>query len=292
MRPRPWLLLGIPRSGNALCCRLAAGLPDTVALSQPLNSHYSFGEKCFGPLPRDVRSACTRVGEFAGEVREQILAEGIAPSHQVGGGLYDNIMAPKRAEIGLRERQGRWGVITIDKPLSDRFTLLISQPAVFSALLPHLTAGFPCLAIVRDPLALLASWQTVNLPFRQGRIAGAEPFDPELRRRLDDEPVALHRQLLILEWFFGRFVAHMEPRHVIRYEDLIESGGSLLFRALGHERARAVALQSRNDSALYDGDEIESLLQALLERGGGSWRRFYRDSDLERTADGILRRGR
>ena len=47
MRPPAWLLLGIPRYGNALCCRLADGLPDTVALSQPLNPHYAFGEGCF-----------------------------------------------------------------------------------------------------------------------------------------------------------------------------------------------------------------------------------------------------
>ena len=289
--PRTWFLCGIPRSGNGLCCRLAGGLPDTVALSQPLNPRYPFGGVPFGNIPREPRGACARLGEFAGKVREQILAEAQAPSHQVGGGLYDNIMASERdARTGLRERQGEWGVVAIDKPLSERFTLLVSQPAMFSALLPDLAVSFSCLALVRNPLPVLASWQTVNLPFNRGRIAGAEPYDAELRCTLDGEPELMQRQLVILEWFFARYDAHVDPRHIIRYEDLVESGGSVLFRVLGHEEAEPTVLESRNDSALYDGDTVDALLEALLERGG-AWTRFYRPSDLERAANGI-RRGR
>ena len=217
--PRTWFLCGIPRSGNGLCCRLAGGLPDTVALSQPLNPHYPFGGVPFGNIPREPRGACARLGEFAGKVREQILAEARAPSHQVGGGLYDNIMASERdARTGLRECQGEWGVVEIDKPLSERFTLLVSQPAMFSALLPDLAVSFSCLALVRNPLPVLASWQTVNLPFNRGRIAGAEPYDAELRRTLDGKPELMQRQLTILERFFARYDAHVDPRHIIRYE--------------------------------------------------------------------------
>ena len=286
---RTWLLCGIPRSGNGLCCRLVGTLPDTVALSQPYHPRCTFDGVRVGSLPRTPRDASVRLGDFTHLVRRQIREEGRAPSHQVGGGLYDNIMASERdADSGLRERRGEWGSVAIDKPLSERFTLFMSQPAVFSALLPDLAERFGCLALVRNPLSLLASWQTVNLPFNRGRIAGAEPYDPELRRTLDEEPDRLRRQLIILDWFFARFDAHLEGRHVIRYEDLVESGGTLLYRLLGHDRADPVPLKSRNDSALYDPDMIETLLEALLE-GSPAWTRFYRSSELERVADGIRR---
>ena len=284
---RTWLLCGIPRSGNGLCCRLADGLPDTVALSQPFDPGFVLEGTRFGGLPRAPARACERLGEFAGAVRRQILTEGRAPSHQVEGALYDIIMASGRDALsGLRERRGGWGAVAVDKPLSGAFTLFMSQPAVFSALLPDLAASFPCVALVRNPLSLLASWQTVNLPFQRGRIAGAEPFDPELRRRLDEEPERLRRQLVILEWFFARYAAHLDRRRVLRYEDLIESGGAALFRLLGHGDAEPAALESRNESARYEGDRVDILLDALLE-SGGSWTRFYRRCDLERAAEGI-----
>ena len=290
-RARTWLLCGIPRSGNGLCCRLVDALPDTVALSQPYHSRCAFDGVRFGSLPREAHAASVRLGEFAGKVRRQILEVGRAPSHQVGGGLYDNIMGSERdADSGLRERRGEWGSVAIDKPLSPRFTLFMSQPAVFSALLPAVAERFSCLALVRNPLSLLASWQTVNLPFQRGRIAGAEPFDPELRRTLDEEPDCLRRQLIILEWFFARYHAHLDPHRVIRYEDLVGNGGAALFRRLGHEGAEPAALRSRNESGLYDGDRIDVLLRALLE-SGGSWTRFYRPSDLEEAAEGIRQGG-
>ena len=220
-------------------------------------------------MPRAPGDASLRLGEFTRLVRKKSLEEGRAPSHQVGGGLYDNIMAAERdAASGLRERRGEWGSVAVTKPLTERFTLFMSQPSVFSALLPALAERFGCLALVRNPLSLLASWQTVNLPFNRGRIAGAEPCDPTLWRTLGEEPERLRRQLLTLEWFFARFDARLERRHVIRYENLVESGGTLLFRRLGHDRAEPVPLESRNDSALYDPGVIETLLDALLAQPG------------------------
>ena len=72
----------------------------------------------------------------------------------------------------LRRFRGEWGEIAIDKPLSARFTLLIKHNALFAALLPRLTESFPCLALVRNPLSVLASWQTVDLPVHPGPDTG------------------------------------------------------------------------------------------------------------------------
>ena len=146
--------------------------------------------------------------------------------------------------------------------------MLVKHNALFAALLPRLAVSFPLLALVRNPLSVLASWQTVDLPIHQGRIPVGERFDPELCRALDREPEPLRRQIVVLNWFFARYRAHLPPEHVIRYEELIGSGGLALFRLLGHAGAEPVTLKSRNDSALYDKAMIGTLLEALLESGG------------------------
>ena len=283
MVSRTWLLSGVPRSGTSLCCRLAGDLPDTVALSEPIR------RKAFGGMDTP-HGACARIGDFAEQARGRILAERRASSVQVDGRLDDNRSASRHTDAGLRRLRSEWGEIAIDKPLSARFTLLIKHNALFAALLPRLTETFSCLALVRNPLSVLASWQTVDLPVHRGRIPAGEELDRELHRALEQEPEVLGRQLIVLDWFFGQFDAHLDPENVIRYEDVVESGGLALFRRLGHADARPAALKSRNDSTLYDDVMIDTLLAALLE-SGGRWTRFYSAGDCERVSDGI-RHGR
>ena len=283
--PRDWLLSGVPRSGTSLSCRLAGDLPDTVALSEPFNVK-AFGSR----MPRDPASACNYIGDFVERVRNQILAERRAPSVRVADGLYDNIVASEPADSGLRQPQGQWGHITVGKPLSARFALVVRENAVFAALLPRLNAYFPCLAVIRNPMSILASWQTVNLPVHRGRLPGAEHIDRDLHRMLEQEPNVLRRQIIALNWLFGRFHAHLPPANVIRYEDLVGSGGVALFRRLGHADAEPVHLKNRNSNPLYDPASVDTLLKALLD-AGGPWIHYYTPGDCEHVA-GRIRHGR
>ena len=111
---------GVPRSGTSLCCRLAGNLPDTVALSEPIR------RKAFGGMETPA-GACERIGEFALQVRTQILVERRAPSVQVEGCLDDNRSAARYTEAGLRRLYGAWGEIAIEKALSPRFNLLVKH---------------------------------------------------------------------------------------------------------------------------------------------------------------------
>ena len=283
--PRDWLLSGIPRSGTSLSCRLAGDLPDTVALSEPFNVK-AFGSR----MPRDPAGAGNYISDFVERVRNQILAERRAPSVRVANGLYDNIVASEPADSGLRQPRGEWGHITVGKPLSDSFALVIRDNAVFAALLPQLNAHFPCLAMVRNPMSVLASWQTVNLPVHRGRLPGAEPIDRDLHRTLEQEPNVLRRQIIVLNWLFGRFHTHLPPANIIRYEDLVDSGGAALFRRLGHPGAGPIDLKSRNSNPLYDRVPVDTLLKALLD-AGGPWMHYYSPGDCEQAADRI-RHGR
>ena len=252
-----------------------------VALSEPIRYRE------YGGMDRP-ESATARLRDFAEETRERVVGKGRAPSIQFEGRLDDNRTASHRTDAGLRRLRGGRGEIEVRKPLSDRFELLIKHNALFAALLPRLTESFACLALVRNPLPVLASWQTVAFPVHRGRVPAGEAFDPDLRQRLDAEPDVLRRQLTVLDWFFERFEANLPPEDIIRYEDLVESGGLALFRRLGHPGAEPVALESGNASRVYGGVNADALLTALLE-ARGAWARFYPPRDLEAAAQAIRR---
>ena len=275
MAPRTWLLCGVPRSGSSLCCRLAGGAPDTVALSEPIEPRTFAGVA--GPA-----DACARIGTFAAATREELLATGRAASVQVEGRLDDDRVSATPNAAGLRAPRGAPGAIRVDKPLSADFLLLIKHNALFAALLDRLAADFPTLGLVRNPVAVLASWQTVDLPVRQGRVPMGERFDPELAGALDAEADTLRRQVRVLDWFFARFRDCLTPDLVLRYEDVIASGGVALFRRLGAD-AGPEPLENRNANAVYAPAGMDAILAAVRETQG-AWSDWYTASDCERAA--------
>ncbi len=278
MVPRTWLLCGVPRSGSSLCCRLAGGARDTVALSEPIDPGV------FAPTAGPP-AACESIREFAATTRDRLLAEGRAPSVQVNGRLDDERVSGALSEGGLRRPRGGAGEIRVDKPLSPDFLLLIKHNALFAALLDRLARGFPALGLVRNPVAVLASWQTVDLPVRRGRVPMGERFDPRLARALDEEPDTLRRQVQVLEWFFARFRDHLPPERVLRYEDLVASGGRSLFHRLG-VAARPEPLESRNANAVYDAASVDRIL-AAVQGEERAWSAWYTPRDCERAATAI-----
>ena len=275
-RNETWLLTGIPRSGSSLACRLADQLPDFVALSEPM------ARSEFAGLATPSEAFATIEG-FVQRTRGRIATRRRASTVQVDGRLADN-MVDSDAVDGLRRRQAAQAEIDIDKPLSVGFSLLVKHNALFAALLRQLTPAFRCIGLVRNPLSVLASWQTVDLPINRGRIPAGEQFDPSLREALDGESDTLARQLTILNWFFAHYGDGLAAERVLRYEDLIASGGKALFGMLGHRQAKGVSLTSRNDHALYRDADVDRLLATLLA-SGGAWTRFYSRADCEAVAE-------
>ena len=88
----------------------------------------------------------------------------------------------------------------------------------------------------------------------------------------------------MLNWFFSNYLAHLERGNIIRYEDLVNSGGSLLFSLLGHADARPAPLEDRNTNVLYQGSMPDVLLDSLIKEGG-AWLEFYHPAECERLAE-------
>lgn len=259
-------LTGVPRGGTTLACRLLGLCADTVALFEPMD--------VTGLPTHDPPAAVERISAFFDETRAQLLESGSAPSKQRDGQVPDNPFDDERTANGPRRIQVAPGRIRIEPMPDPDFTLVIKHNAAFTALLPLLAERFETIAIVRHPLSVLASWNSVDLPVRDGRLPAGERLDAALAARLALEPLRLHRQLIVLDWFFARFATALPPSRVVRYEDLIASHGAELRALAGLSGSADGLLSERNSNAAYSHDDVSRLALAL-QRHPGHWQHWY-----------------
>ncbi|TCZ86195.1 hypothetical protein [Lysobacter sp. N42] len=236
-------------------------------------------------LPADnPPAAVSEVEAFFRSARASLLATGRAPSKQRSGHVPDNPFGARGSD-GRRELLAEPGWIRVDAP-PPGFALIVKHNAAFTALLRWLQARFEAFAIVRNPAAVLASWHSVELPVAQGRVPAGEHFDPLLRARLEREPDCLRRQLIVLDWFFSAFSRHLDPSHVIRYEDVVATRGAALVDRTGLVPGALPALDNRNANPLYAHSQGR-LAEALdaLAASQGAWQAWYPREAVETACD-------
>ena len=274
------VLTGVPRSGTTLTCHLLNKLPNVVALHEPI-------EWTDSADPTTVRQ---QIDRFYADTRRSLLADGTAHTQQRNGAVPDNPMGdfsrlarllpsrlrslPLLRRYGLRSFRVSRSQITVEKPLSADFTLIIKHTGPFTAMLPSLAADYPCFAVVRNPLAVLRSWQTIDFALRDGHMHEAERIAPRLAARLREEDDRIGRQLMLLDWFFAQFATHLTPAQIIRYEEIVETGGAALRSIVPDAAQLAESLSSKNRNPLYNQAEQGDLQSRLLDSDGAYWR-FY-----------------
>ena len=219
-----------------------------------------------------------------------IRREKVAVSKNVGGKIADNAYEQSRSRSGLRPptggKEAEKGKISLDKELERDFFLVVKQPALFSSLLPVLAQRFCCYAVVRNPLSVLASWNSVDHKVREGHSRGAELYDEVLRGELDSTDDRISRQLILLSWWYQRFYTTLDKDHIIRYEKLVSSRGRALSAINPAAKTLNEPLSSQNLNALYDHGEMRELGSRLLHSDGAYWR-FYPRESVERLLEGI-----
>jgi len=268
------LITGMPRSGTTLVCSLLNKLPETVALHEPMNV-WEFAE-C-----RDAGAVGDLIENFCAETRKSLREHGFAISKHVGGKIPDNVADNQVNRAGTRLRRTEHGPVVVDKPLSQNFTLAVKHPAAFSALLETLSKRFECYAIVRNPLATLASWNSLAwFPLKDGHSPIGEKLDVDLARDLAAKSDPTERQIHILEWFYDRFRRFLPERALIKYEDLIVSRGRELAKFFPAAAELEEDLTSKNLNKYYDRALMADLGERLLRRKGPIWN-FYSKRDVE-----------
>lgn len=270
--PNNIIATGLPRSGTTLTCHLLNKLPDTVALHEPMDLDAFF-------RAQGTEAQCAEISGFFASTRGSLATRKVAFSRQVDGKVPDNHVpdAPV-TEGGLRKGDAPRGEVLFDKELPPNFSLVVKHPVLFTAMLEVLTPRFFCFAVIRNPLAVLGSWSTVQMPVREGRAPNAERLHPALKEALDAIPDRLDRQLHILSWFFAMYARALPPERIVRYEETIATGGRNLAGVIPSAAGLSESLASRNQSALYQRETTQLLGEKLLNSDGAYWDFYPRES--------------
>ncbi len=276
------ILTGLPRSGSTLTCHLLNRCADTVALHEPIP---------MADLARDFsgEALVEEVARFYADTRRSLLETRRAVSKRVGGKVPDNTFGEARGgSDNLRRSLASHGEVSFEgKELSPDFLLAIKHNAGFAAMLDGLRGRFACYGIVRHPLAVLASWNSVNLAVQQGHVPVGEQIDAGLRGVLANIDDRTERQLYIVEWFFERFGRLLPRGSILRYEDMVASGGRALAVVTPAAADLEEPLASKNKNPAYDGERMAELGRKLLGRDGAFWE-FYTRESVEEMIRGAL----
>jgi hypothetical protein len=304
------LVTGLPRSGTTLACELLNLVPDVVALDEPMN-RLMLTEDALRPAPGrprgrrrgwapwsggrggdtaaagpDADVVADNIGHFLARTRASIRDRGMALTRHVEGRVLGSKVADEYGEGGLRGKLFARGEIHVDKPLSPGFVLVVKHNSGFAAVLPRLVGRFPVTAIVRNPLSIISSWQTVPFPVQQGHASLAELLDPDLAvalARIDDR---VDRQFFLLSWFFRHFRDDLPDGGFVRYEEMVASNGAALATVVPGAADLVHPLDNRNRSSVYDPAAAQELGRRLLDTDGPWWHFYTPDSVRQLLRDG------
>lgn len=225
------LLTGIPRSGTTLCCKLLNQVLNTVALHEPLDPQ----KLCH----TSSSNSCEEIQSHINNLRNSLLV-GAAFEHGDRSGIeLDNPVSVTNNEQRVRQLQAQRGLLSLPKQAHD-FHLIVKQNALFAALADALSAVYPMIAVVRNPIFVLLSWMTVDLPVNKGRLPAGEKFCSDLAQKLSMNEDVFNKQLIIYNWFLRQY--ENANITIIRYEDIISSQGQTLYEAFDIYNAPMQAL--------------------------------------------------
>lgn len=265
------LLTGLPRSGTTLACQLLNDIPDTVALYEPMRV------KDFAELDSHA-AICQSIAQYCAEQRASLKSRGLTRAKRAASNAPTNSYDVAPEEGALRKAVVSRGDIVVDKPLTDDFTLVIKHVAAFAAITREAVQYFPFYALVRNPLAILASWNSLEHGVREGHAPAAERLDAALAARLAAIADPAERQLALLGWFFEQFTRYLPASSIIPYESVTSTGGRAL--SVIHPGAESLTepLDNRNTNPLYDRESTLRAGERLLQSDGAYWSLYSRAS--------------
>jgi hypothetical protein len=228
------IITGIPRSGTTLAAAIVDQSRDAFCLSEP-DSHVELMQAA-----KDADDFVARLRRDFDATRQALLAGKAVPDKRASDGTPVTDYFP---DTTAGRREAAFTVRDVSRTgLSPDFVLGVKHNALYAAVLPQIvaTGRFRVVALVRDPVAVLRSWQSLDLPISQGRLPAAERFWPEMAALTHSDMVLGEKQIRIYDLLCRRF-ADLSPRiEIIHYEALVANPAQLLAASA----VRASAFQS------------------------------------------------
>jgi hypothetical protein len=277
---RDIILAGIPRGGTTLACVLLNQIPNTVALNEPLPMNGLVSQPC-------AQSKIEWLVNRFSETRDNLQKTGSAFCKAKDGQIISNSFSDHPSKNGLRQDVLALQQVFFPHLESNDFTLVVKHPNAFNVLLPIFHNQFECFAIVRNPLAVLLSWNSTKARWLDGHVPVAEQLDRELLEALAKIESAFDRQLFILTYYFSVIRRSLESNRIVRYEDIIFTGGAALSSIIPEARKLRQRLTNSNANHAYEKNKVGRFAHHLLGHVS-SWEPFYNAGDIEVLANSIL----
>jgi hypothetical protein len=263
------ILTGIPRSGTSFICSLLNQQDDVLALVEPIAMDEFVSCRDAGERKRYLEQYFESSRHL---IATQKKIVGLDLADATNTFASDANEARKNTIKGIKAQE-------ITKTLSQGFTFAIKHPNAFTALLEELVVDWSCFAIVRNPVAIIASWSTLDHPLSRGHAPMAEKFNTRIKVRLESLADPVERQLCLVNWYFEQYSSYLPSAQVIRYESVVADAQKALQPLLPHSRIRCPAIESKNQNSLYD-KRLMALTAERLIGVGGAWTEFYTADDL------------
>jgi hypothetical protein len=256
------VITGIPRSGTTLAAAIFDNAPNCFCLSEP-DSH------------RELMDGSSDKDDFVNlidleflSVRSKLLAgTEVLDKRQEDGSPVTNYFsatsaASRRDAAFILKNVGR-------NNLTEDFALGIKHNALYAAVLPEILSSnkFKVVIIVRNPVDVIASWRSLDLPVSRGFLPAAERYWPDMRELTHTVMPLLDKQILIYELLCSRFLSVADQTSIVRYEDMVNRP-EILLHAAGVSGAvvdsqKAVQVKPK----FCKNDEIEMRINFLKRAG-------------------------
>lgn len=278
-------LTGMPRSGTTLVCNLLNQVDNVIALHEPIIAyHFLKG------LNRN--ESIEKVIQFFNSSRASLLDSRMAVTKHRNGIIPDNSITDEYLNTDFKSNSRidkmEHGEIHFDKQLSESFDLFIKDPTLFTVLLPELINSIPTYAIIRNPLSVFLSWNSVPFKISNGRIPPAEMFDKNLSDKLNNESNLLDRQGIILQWYFNNYLEHLNENSIIKYEEIISTQGRVLSKLGVNATELNIDLLDRNTNILYSRQIVEDVLGVIKKYYLSDFEALYSLDYLVETKNKIM----
>lgn len=260
-----------------MLCVMLSAVPGFLALNEALKLGHLVSKD---QVPPFVEDAYVRI-------RHQVLSTGTAPSRNADGRQVMNHFARTPGERNLLLKKSD---IQIHKNLDENFILGVKHNAIFTLALRELChLKWPLFAIIRNPLAVLGSWNTLEIPVSAGRMKNLGQLEPELHKEVQAQPDLLRKQVLLLDFYFRQYKNFIAEKNILRYERLCSSPSDEISKIAGSAQVFEVErVENLNQSSIYPRENFPDYFNALSELPDAAWRHFYEEAELLELMDSKL----
>ncbi len=249
------LITGIPRSGTSLVTKLISMQENTICFSEPI-------------WLRDIRHDKQTTEEFSNKLKEKVefirgeIKKGNPVELTVKRGskeLPDNYYhRSKNSIINLKH------TIKVFVEYTHDLKICIKSNALFTACLSSLKENntWDIVTVIRDPLYILLSWKSLDIPISKGKIMIGEIYSKKVRE-IVKEPDLIIRQIKILDWFFMQY--SVNKAKIIKYEDIVLTPQDIIENILNRKSHVDAAFSSSNNINRYKSKELKRLIYKLRQ---------------------------